>query len=265
MNKKTKIIIPSAAVFLIVAALVAGLYTNTIAITQEPPYLWVTATTSGTPPGKVLPVAIYAVAFVYPNGSFILEAWVYNPNPFTFIAGVQAYPMAHIPVIGNTWAAYDGVSGVFHQKNIGEIYPFSFSYANAWSGVTYNFTNPDYTGRTVEVQTLLQTAPYNLFHYNGTGQNQIWVSYGFINGWGNATWENFTFLGVGPEQTITIVQNTVLPYQTVVIPANSTHVWVAVPNWPVYPQEIPPNFPYAYLVKTTSAPLPSWWGSKAIQ
>ena len=259
-----KIIIPSVAVFIIVAALVAGLYTNTLAISQEPPYLWITATTSGTPPGKILPVAIYAVAYVFPNGSFILEAWVYNPNPFTFVAGVQAYPMAYFGS-EHFWAGYVGASGVFNQTNSEYIYPFSFSFANAWNGITYNFTYPNADGKVVEMQTLLQTAPYNLFHYNGTGQNQIWVSYGFLNGWNNATWENFTYLGVGPTQTTVIVQNTVFPHQTAVIPANSTHVWIAIPYWPVYKQEIPPNFPYAYLVKTTNAPLPSWWGSKAIQ
>jgi len=264
MHKKTKIIIPSAAVFLIIAALVAGLYTNTIAITQEPPYLWVTATTSGKPPGKVLPVPIYAVAFVYPNGSFILEAWTYNPSPFTFTtSGLHAYTTAYLPGFGTIWAAYDGVTGPLMPNNY--IYPFSFSYANTWFGVTYNFTNPDYIGEVVEKETLLQTAPYNLFHYNGTGRNQITITYGFVNGWGNGTFEDFRYVGVGPAQTITIVQNTVLPYQTVVIPANSTHVWVAIPNWRVYPQEVPPNFPYKNLVKTTSAPLPSWWGSKAIQ
>jgi len=264
MSKKTKIIIPSVAVFIIVAALVAGLYTNTLAISQEPPYLWLTATTSGTPPGKILPVAIYAVAYTFPNGSFILEAWVYNPNPFAFIAGVQAYPMVRIPGIGKIGAAYDGASGVFNQTNSEYIYPFSFSYANVWGGDTFNFSNPDAVGETYQVQ-FLQPVQDNMFHYNGTGQNQIWVSYGFVNGWNNATWENFTYLGVGPAQTITIVQNYYLPYETITIPANSTHVWVAVPYWPVYPQEIPPNFPYKNLVKTTSAPLPSWWNTTAIQ
>jgi len=265
MSKKTKIIIPTVAVFLIAATLVAGLYTNIIAITEEPPYLWVTATTSGTPPGKVLPVPIYAVAYVYPNGSFILEAWVYNPTPFTFTtSGLHAYPMAYTSS-GNFWAAYDGVTGPLVSKNPNYIYPFSFSYANAWAGVTYNFTNPNYIGKVVEKVRLLQTAPYNLFHYNGTGRNQITITYGFINGWSNGTFEDFVYVGVGPAKTIAIVQNTQLPYQTAVIPANSTHVWIAIPNWPVYPQEIPPNFPYAYLVKTTNAPLPPWWGSKAIQ
>jgi len=264
MNKKTKIIIPSVVVFLIVATLVAGLYTNTIAITEEPPYLWFTATNSGTPPGKVLPVPIFAVAYVFPNGSFILEAWTFNPTPFVFTtSGLGAYPMAYTSS-GNFWAGYEGVRGVF-QGNPGDIYPFSFSYANAWFGITYNFTDPDAIGKVVEKATLFQTAPYNLFHYNGTGQNQITITYGFVNGWGNGTFEDFTYLGVGPAQTITITQNTVLPYQTVVIPANSTHVWVAIPNWPVYPQEVPPNFPYKNLVKTTSASLPSWWGSKALQ
>ena len=252
--------------FLIVATLLAGLYTNTIAITEEPPYLWFTATTSGTPPGKVLPVPIFAVAYVFSNGSFVLEAWTYNPTPFTFTTGgLHAYPMAHIPGIGNTWAEYDGVTGVFNSKSGTNIYPFSFSYASAWAGITYNFTDPDAIGKVVEKETILQTAPYNLFHYNGTGQNQITITYGFINGWLNATWEDFTYVGVGPAQPVTITQNVTLPFQTVVIPANSTHVWIAIPNWPVYPQEVPQNFPYKNLVKTTNAPLPSWWGSKAIQ
>jgi len=260
MSKKTKIIIPSVAVFIIVATLVAGLYTNTLAITQEPPYLWVTATTRGTPPGKILPAPIYAVAYVFKNGSFFLEGWVFDPTPFTFTTGgLHAYTTAPMPVVGTIWAEYDGVTGFFNSTNTNYIYPFSFSYASAWAGVTYNFTDPDAIGKVVEKETILQTAPYNLFHYNGTGQNQITITYGFINGWLNATWENFTYVGTDP------AQNTQLPYQTAVIPANSAHVWIAVPSWAVYPQEVPPNFPYAYLVKTTSAPLPSWWGSKALQ
>jgi len=265
MSKKTKIIIPSVAVFIIVATLLAGLYVNALAITEEPPYLWVTASEYSS--GKVLPVPIYAVAYVFPNGSFILEAWTFNPTPFVFTtSGLHAYTTAYVPGFGPIWAAYDGVTGFFNSKNPGDIYPFSFGYANVWSGVTYNFTDPDAIGMTVEKETLLQTAPYNLFHYNGTGRNQITITYGFVNSqWSNGTFEDFKFVGVGPAQTITIVQNSVLPYQTVVIPANSTHVWIAVPNWPVYPQEVPPNFPYKNLVKTTNAPLPSWWGSKALQ
>jgi len=260
-----KILLFGVAIFLIAGIIAGGLIAGVLAITQEPPYLWLTS--ADHPSGKILPVPIYSVAFVYPNGSFILESWVFDPSPFTFTtSGVRAYPMAYIPGIGNTWASYDGVTGTFAPKGSTNIYPFSFSYANAWFGVTYNFTNPNYTGTVVEKQTLLQTAPYNLFHYNGTGQNQITITYGFINSqWSNGTFENFSYLGIGPAQTITIVQNSVLPYQTVVIRANSTHVWVAIPNWAVYPQEVPPNFPYKNLVKTTSAPLPPWWNTTAIQ
>ena len=252
-------------VFLIAATLLAGLYTNTIAITEEPPYLWVTASEYSS--GKVLPVPIFAIAYVFPNGSFILEAYVYDPSPFVFTtSGLGAYTTAYVPGFGTIWAAYEGVRGVFNSTNPGDIYPFSFSYANAWFGITYNFTDPDAIGKVVEKATLLQTAPYNLFHYNGTGRNQITITYGFVNSqWSNGTFEDFRYVGVGPAKNITIIQNTVLPYQTVVIRANSTHVWVAIPNWPVYRQEIPPNFPYAYLVKTTNAPLPPWWGSKALQ
>jgi len=264
MSKKTKIIIPSVAVFIIAVTLVAGLYTNTIAITEEPPYLWLTS--SEYPSGKILSVPIYAVAYVFPNGSFILEGWVFDPSPFIFTtSGLHAYPMAHIPGIGNIWAEYDGVSGVFHQKNIGDIYPFSFSYGNMWTGVEFNFSNPDAVGETYGV-CFLQPTKDNLFHFNGTGQNQIEITYGFINSqWSNGTFENFSYLGVGPAQTITITQNTYPPFQTITIPANSTRVWVAVPNWPVYPQEIPQNFPYKNLVKTTNAPLPPWWNTTAIQ
>jgi len=173
--------------------------------------------------------------------------------------------MAHVPGIGNTWASYDGVTGFFNSKSGTNINPFSFSYANAWGGDTFNFSNPDAVGETYQVQ-FLQPAQDNLFHFNGTGQNQITITYGFVNSqWSNGTFEDFRYVGVGPANTITIVQNTVLPYQTVVIPANSTHVWVAVPNWPVYPQEIPPNFPYKNLVKINTAPLPQWWNTTAIQ
>jgi len=260
-----KILLFGVVLFLIAGMIAGGILAGVLAISAEPPYFWVTS--SEYPSGKILPAPIYSVAFVFPNGSFILESWVFDPSPFTFTtSGLHAYPMAYIPGSGPSWASYDGVTGFFNSKSGTNINPFSFSYANVWSGVTYNFTDPDAIGMTVEKQTLLQTAPYNMFHYNGTGRNQITITYGFINSqWSNGTFEDFVFVGVGPAQNITIVQNSVLPYQTVVIRANSTHVWVAVPNWPVYPQEIPPNFPYKNLVKTTNASLPSWWNTTAIQ
>jgi len=258
-----KILLFGVILFLIAGMIAGGILAGVLAITQEPPYFWLTS--SEHPSGKVLPVPIYAVAYVFPNGSFILEAWTYDPSPFTFTtSGLHAYPMAHIPGIGSIWAKYDGVTGVF-QVNPGDIFPFSFSYANVWAGVTYNFTNPDAVGETYGV-CFLQPAQDNMFNYNGTGQNQIMITYSFQNSqWLNATFENFTYLGLGPAKTITITQNTYPSFQTIVIPANSTHVWVAVPNWAVYPQEVPQNFPYKNLVKTTNAPLPPWWGSKAIQ
>ena len=259
-----KILLFGIVLFLIAGMVAGGILAGILAISQEPPYFWVTS--SEYPSGKILPVPIYAVAYVFPNGSFILEGWTYDPSPFTFTtSGLHAYPMAHIPGIGNTWASYDGVTGAFQQKNPTYIYPFSFSYANVWGGDTFNFTNPDYTGQTYGMR-FLQPAQDNLFHFNGTGQNQITITYGFINSqWSNGTFEDFVYLGPGPAKNITIVQNTYPPFQTIVIPANSTHVWVAVPNWPVYPQEVPPNFPYKNLVKTTNAPLPPWWNTTAIQ
>jgi len=259
-----KILLFGVALFLIAGMVAGGILAGILAISQEPPYFWVTS--SEYPSGKVLPVPIYAVAYVFPNGSFILESWVFDPSPFVFTtSGPRAYPMAYIPGIGQSWVEYDGAFGMFQQKNPTYIYPFSFSYANVWAGVTYNFTNPNYPGETYQRQ-FLQPAQDNLFHFNGTNQNQITITYGFVNSqWSNTTWENFTYVGTGPAKNITIVQNTYPPFQTIVIPANSTHVWVAVPNWPVYPQEIPPNFPYKNLVKTTNAPLPPWWNTTAIQ
>jgi len=259
-----KILLFGVVIFLIAGMVAGGILAGVLAITEEPPYFWLTS--SEYPSGKILPVPIYAVAYVFPNGSFVLESWVFDPSPFTFTtSGVRAYPMAYIPGIGQSWAVYVGAFGVFQQKNPTYIYPFSFSYANVWAGVTYNFTNPNYTGETYQRQ-FLQPAQDNLFHFNGTGQNQITITYGFVNSqWSNTTWENFTYVGVGPAKNITIAQNTYPPFQTIVIRANSAHVWIAIPNWPVYPQEIPQNFPYKNLVKTTNAPLPPWWNTTAIQ
>ena len=258
-----KILLFGVVLFLIAGIIAGGLLAGVLAISQEPPYFWVTS--SEYPSGKILPVPIYAVAYVFPNGSFILEGWVYDPSPFVFTtSGLNAYPMAYTSS-ENFWAVYDGVTGAFQQKNPTSIYPFSFSYANVWGGDTFNFSNPNYPGKTYGM-CFLQPAQDNLFHYNGTGQNQITITYGFVNSqWSNTTWEDFTYVGTGPAKNITIDQNTYPPFQTIVIPANSTHVWVAVPNWPVYKQEIPPNFPYTYLVKTTNAPLPPWWNTTAIQ
>ena len=259
-----KILLFGIVIFLISGMVAGGILAGILAISQEPPYFWVTS--SEYPSGKILPVPIYAVAYVFPNGSFILEGWTFDPSPFTFTtSGLSAYPLAHVPGIGNIWAAYDGTRGVFDQKNPGYIYPFSFSYVNMWAGVEFNFTNPDAIGKVYQVR-FLQPAQDNLFYFNGTGLNQIGIAYGFVNSqWVNTTRENFTYLGVGPAQTIIITQNTYPPYETIVIPANSTHMWVAVPYWPVWKQEIPPNFPYTYLVKTTNAPLPPWWNTTAIQ
>jgi len=259
-----KMLIAGVVLFLIAGMLAGGILSGMVAISQEPPYFWFTSSDHSS--GEILPVPIYSVAYVFPNGSFILEGWTYDPSPFTFTtSGLHAYPMAYIPGIGPSWAAYDGVTGALMSKNPNYIYPFSFSYANAWFGDVFNFTYPDAVGETYQVQ-FLQPAQDNMFHYNGSGENQITITYGFINSqWGNGTFENFTYLGVGPTKTTVIVQNTQLPYQTAVIPANSTHIWVAVPNWRVYSQEIPQNFPYKNLVKTTNAPLPSWWNTTAIQ
>jgi len=259
-----KILLFGVVIFLIAGMVAGGILAGVLAITQEPPYLWLTS--SEYPSGKILPVPIYSVAYVFPNGSFILESWVFDPSPFTFTtSGLHAYPLAYIPGIGPSWASYDGVIGAFQQKNPTYIYPFSFSYANMWAGVEFNFTNPNYTGKSYGM-CFLQPIQDNLFHFNGTGQNQITITYGFVNSqWGNGTFENFSYLGVGPAQTIIITQNTYPPFQTIVIPANSSHIWVAIPNWPVYLQEIPQNFPYKNLVKTTNAPLPPWWNTTAIQ
>jgi len=253
-----KILVVGVVLFLVAGMVAGGLLAGMLAISEEPPYFWVTS--ADHPSGQVLPVPIYAIAYTFQNGSFILEGWVYDPSPFTFTtSGLHAYPMTRMPIIGNIWAKYDGTSGVFNSRNPGDIYPFSFSYTNAWFGDVFNFTYPDAVGETYQVQ-FLQPAQDNMFHYNGSGENQIMITYGFINSqWLNATWENFTYLGLGPSQ------NTQLPYQSITIRANSTHIWVAVPNFAVYPQEIPPNFPYKNLVKTTNAPLPSWWNTTAIQ
>jgi len=254
-----KILVVGVVLFLVAGMIAGGILSGMVAITEEPPYLWFTSSDHAS--GEILPAPIYAVAFVFPNGSFILEGWTYDPSPFTFTtSGLNAYPMAHIPVIGNIWAKYDGTSGSFNSRNPGVIYPFSFSYCNAWNSITFNFTQPNAIGKILLTTQLLQPSQDNMFHYNGSGENQIMITYGFINSqWLNATFENFTFLGVGPSQ------NTQLPYQSITIRANSTHIWVAVPNWAVWKQEIPPNFPYKNLVKTTNAPLPSWWNTTAIQ
>jgi len=258
-----KILVVGVVLFLVAGMIAGGILAGMLAISEEPPYLWFTSSDKSS--GEILPVPIYAVAFVFPNGSFILEGWAYDPSPFTFTtSGLHAYPMANLS-IGKVWAVYDGTTGVFQQKNPGYIYPFSFSYANMWAGEVFNFTYPNAVGETYQVQ-FIQPAQDNLFHYNGSGQNQITITYGFINSqWSNTTWENFTYLGVGPAKTTVIVQNTYPPFQSITIPANSTHVWVAVPNWSVWKEEIPPNFLYKNLVKTTNAPLPQWWNTTSIQ
>jgi len=252
-----KILVVGVVLFLVAGMVAGGILSGMVAISQEPPYFWITASDHSS--GEILPVPIYSVAYTFPNGSFILEGWVFDPSPFTFTtSSLHAYPFAYTSS-GNYWAAYDGVTGVLNSKTPNYIYPFSFSYANMWDGDVFNFTYPNAVGETYQVQ-FLQPAQDNMFYYNGSGQNQITITYGFINSqWSNTTWENFSYFGVGPSQ------NTQLPYQSITIRANSTHIWVAVPNWAVWKQEIPPNFPYKNLVKTTNAPLPSWWNTTAIQ
>ncbi|MGC9209619.1 MAG: hypothetical protein ACP5GH_07280 [Nitrososphaeria archaeon] len=45
---------------------------------------------------------------------------------------------------------------------------------------------------------------------------------------------------------------------------SNTHVWILVPPFVVWKQEVPPNYPFQQYVNITNAPLPSLWGQHAL-
>ncbi|BBE42453.1 hypothetical protein [Conexivisphaera calida] len=223
---------------------------------------------------------VYAILHFYPNGSATAEAWVYDPNtvpikigPFGInpvfiiknssvvwcnLVGLppvnSSCPTAYVMNNSPVWWGLDGqppwelegpspINASYPAGVIpGEVLPFTFAYTNVWGAV-----------------------------YPGPGH-----SYGYAWGTskpvppgllvGNGTDEYFAFY-LAADSPLGWFQY----YEPFVYVGNGT--WVATPGtgylhryhgpytyWQVWPQEIPPGWPYPNLVNVTSAPLPPWWG-----
>ena len=180
---------------------------------------------------------IFAVLREWPNGSWSAQVWVYNPN--TLPMRGQAFIQLIAP--NNGTSLWWGATGTPATPGTGEtsnvVCPFTWGYTDYWG-----WTNA--SGRT----TVGTISPPGFFsQLNEPGWR---VSVGIREAYPVGTTETFElFVYMG------------------------NHTWVATPatvrgvapamNGPflVYPQEIPPDFPYRNLVTDiNNGPLPSWWG-----
>jgi len=185
---------------------------------------------------------IFAVMREWPNGSWSAQVWVYNPNtlPMRGSAGINL-----IAPNNNTqelwWGAmgYPATPGTGETSNV--VCPFTWGYTDIWT----------WDNGTVGVEPPTSTvSPPGFFHWlNEPGWN---ASVGIVEEYsvgGIETFEYFVYVG--------------------------NHTWVATPAAPVtvfgtspfkiYPQEIPPDFPYRNLVTDiNNGPLPSWWGQPGL-
>ena len=220
-----------------VVGLAVALLAGVVYIGLEAPFLYIPASNEIY---MLRQPALFAVAYVYPNGSYILEAWVYNPNAYPIETGYLG-----VTEVAPNPNAFWGPTGEFGS---GLVEPYSFAFNDRWSGLTIN--ESEYMPR------YLQPPQSGVLWYNGSGEFRIGLGYGSTSPYSTAApaiASNFEFIGNGP---------------------NGTHVWVAVPEivymngtfalMPVYKCEIPPNFPYPQYVKVINGSCPPWWGIPGI-
>ncbi|MGC8597762.1 MAG: hypothetical protein ACP5NY_07610, partial [Thermocladium sp.] len=137
----------------------------------------------------------------------------------------------------------------------GIIPPFSFRTKYMWVGTTVNESG--YEAR------LLQPAASRVLWYNGSGEFDTSFNVQFATS-NYGTYENvyWKFIGnnTGPKEIQLYNDNAAL----VTINVSNTHVWILVPPFAVWKQEVPPNYPFPQYVNITNAPLPPWWGQSAL-
>jgi hypothetical protein len=177
---------------------------------------------------------IFAVLREWPNGSWSAQVWVYNPN--TLPMRGQAFIKLIAP--NGSWLWW-GATGQPHTSGTGEtsnvVCPFTLGYTDEWT----------WTNASVKSTVGTVSPPGFFSQLNEPGWN---ASVGIREAYPVGTTETFElFVYVG------------------------NHTWVATPAAPavtlgtnpfqIYPQEIPPDFPYRNLVTDiNNGPLPSWWG-----
>ena len=127
MNKKA---VGGAVVVVALALIIAALATGAVYIGLEPPYLFIPSSYQVERLNQ--PVG-FAVAYVYPNNSYILDVWIFNPNAYPIISGASVYETA--PKIG-FWGP---------EGNAFTLKPFNFAYEDTWFGMTVNETVYGYT------------------------------------------------------------------------------------------------------------------------
>ena len=227
MNKKA---VGGAVVVVALALIIAGLATGAVYFSLEPPFVFFP---EGYQVDSLSTPVAFGYANVYPNGSYTLTVWVYNPNPYPLDSGFSG-----VNEIKPQYGFWGPQGGLF---NGGALPPFGFNNETEWSpmlvnGSSYNNGYPTY----------LQPASSGVLWYNGSGR--FMYSLGYTTTWhGNlaapALFQDFTYYGAL---------------------SNGTHVWVLIPPHPVYKCEIPPGFPYPELVKINNSTPPFWWGRPAI-
>jgi len=179
----------------------------------------------------------FAILREWPNGSWSAQVWVYNPNTLP----MRGFVVINLIPPNNGTSLWWGAFGHPHTPGTGEtsnvVCPFTWGYTDVWTWIN----------GTVGVEPPTSTvSPPGFFRWlNEPGWNaSVGINYAYPVG-GIETFEYFVYVG--------------------------NHTWVATPAAPVtvfgtnpfliYPQEIPPDFPYKSLVTDiNNGPLPSWWG-----
>ncbi|BBE42428.1 hypothetical protein NAS2_1039 [Conexivisphaera calida] len=188
---------------------------------------------------------VYAILHFYPNGSATAEAWVYDPN--TVPIKVTEFWIDPVFTTNNTpqWWGLTGTpanSSYPAGVQYGEVLPFTFAYTNEWTA--------EYPEHTYPPNTLI---PPGML-VNSSGNEYFAFSVYAISPLGSFSfYEPFVYVGNG-----TWVAT---PGTAYLDGLNGKWDFVA---WQVWPQEIPPGWPYPNLVNVTSAPLPPWWGQSSI-
>jgi len=184
---------------------------------------------------------IFAVMREWPNGSWSAQVWVYNPNTLPMRGAATIQLIAPNNSSAPLWWGALGYPTTNETNGFNVVCPFTWGYTDEWT-----WTNA--SGRS----TIDTVSPPGFFHWlNEPGWN---ASAGINEAYPVGTTETFEyFVYVGNRTWV----------------ATPATVWDVAPAMKgpflVYPQEIPPDFPYKSLVTDiNNGPLPSWWGQPGL-
>jgi len=181
----------------------------------------------------------FAVLREWSNGSWSAQVWVYNPNTLPMRGFVSINLIAPNNNTSLWWGAmgYPATPGTGEASNV--ICPFTWGYTDEWT-----WTNAT-GGGTVTTTTASPPGFFSLLNEPGWNAS-IYISMAYPVG-GVDIFECFVYVGNRTWVATPATTQEVLP------PTSSPFL--------IYPQEIPPNFPYKSLVTDiNNGPLPSWWG-----